>query len=106
MQKRIAQTRSRVLPVALVQDIVRIQSKCYLAPISTRRIPRAQVEQVVARHANRIIARRFLRPGVTPSRQQMQPSDERNINVREHGRMETRHVDDLLVVEVWRAASR
>src|SRR5580692_12540362 len=99
MKECITVAGARILPVALVQDVVGEDAKRDFAPLAAGRVARAQTKEIVAGHADRFITRGFLAPGETPPRQNTQPSNKGNINIREGGRPKSRNVDDLLVVK-------
>src|SRR5260370_41404621 len=99
MQERVPIARARVLPVALVQHVLDIETKRHFSPFSARSIACAEVQQVVAQHADRVIARRRLGLRVAPSGKKMESTHEGNIHVREPGSPEMRYVNDLLVIE-------
>ena len=94
---------SGVLPVALIRDIVCIEPERDAALLSSWVVASAQVEQVIARHAHRIVACSLLASGIAPARHQMQSMQIRQRHIREEGCTQARHIDHLLVVESRRA---
>src|SRR5580704_18484864 len=99
MQECITVAGARILPVALIHDVFGEDAKLHFAPLTTGRITRAETKKIVARDADRIIARGFLAPGETPPRQNTQTSNEGDIDIGKGGCTKSRDVDDLLIVK-------
>src|ERR1035437_6023854 len=74
---------SGVLPVALIRYIVCIEPKGDAALLSSERVASAQVEEVIAKHAYRIVACSLLASGIAPTRHQMQSMQMRERHIRE-----------------------
>ena len=104
--KRVAVAGAGVGPVALVGNVVGVDVKRDAALLTAGRVARAQVEEIVAGHADLAVARGLLACGEAPAWHQVQAAHAGHGNVGEEIGVQVRHVDHLLVIESWRAGGR
>ena len=68
----VAETGTRVFPIALVDDVVSVEAKGEAALLAAGRVSRAEVEKVVTRDAYGVVARCFFAAAVAPAWHEME----------------------------------
>ena len=98
MDEGISEARSRVFPVAFVEDVIGVEMERDTAVLSAGCVACAEVEEVIAADADRVVARSFFAAGVAPARHHVQTVGMGHQDIGKECGMKARNVDDLLVV--------
>jgi len=98
MDEGVAEACAGVFPVSLVEDVVGVEVKGEMSRFAAGGVARAKVEEVVSGYADGVVARGLFAGGVAPAGHEVEAAPVRNEDVGEERGVESRHVDDLMVV--------